>query len=560
MKDARAQRLWAGDQPAWDAVGAAVAAMPQPMDAAGASPDAETAALVAVILHAQDDRATLAAVARSVLAQGWRDLMLVLIDDAAGNDVAAIVDDLARLDQRVVVIAHPLPLGRTRAIDHALSQIFATQYAILPADCWMHPDHVAVALEQLAADSEAKACLPGCVLIDGEAVGAPQAEPGAAVFPRSSIAAAGEEDGVQDIVTRLVARHGDAALCRAMRPTLVRRAPEPGADTLSSQDRAAARAQDEPIDLFNDAGSADGARHPGEPLVVRWPDKGKGGANWGDKLNRVLVHALSGCAVINASNHPGRPAGAPVHFVIGSGLAGARDDAIVWGSGFISADQTLQCPVDRIHAVRGPLSRERVVAAGGSPALPLGDPALLLPLFYDPGIAPRFDIGIIAHFRDAGQDPLPSLPPGLSRRIIDITGGLAEVIDAILSCRMLLSSSLHGLIMAHAYGRAAAWIKFSDRPLGDDFKFRDYWASIGRPDYRPHDVRADPAIDPAALVATPHAPLVDLGALIGACPFISDARKTQLLARAAILRAGASLFSQDAGALRGHGDHRGAIA
>ena len=41
------------------------------------------------------------------------------------------------------------------------------------------------------------------------------------------------------------------------------------------------------------------------------------------------------------------------------------------------------------------------------------------------------------------------------------------------------------MIAAHAYGRRAYWLKASDLPLGDDFKFRDYWASIGHADYEP---------------------------------------------------------------------------
>src|SRR5690606_2919216 len=53
------------------------------------------------------------------------------------------------------------------------------------------------------------------------------------------------------------------------------------------------------------------------------------------------------------------------------------------------------------------------------------------------------------------------------------------VVDQIRACRVILSSSLHGLVVAHAYGIPAAWVQFSDKLSGDGSKFRDHAASIG---------------------------------------------------------------------------------
>lgn len=52
-------------------------------------------------------------------------------------------------------------------------------------------------------------------------------------------------------------------------------------------------------------------------------------------------------------------------------------------------------------------------------------------------------------------------------------------IDELCSCDCVISSSLHGLIIAEAYGIPTLWVKFSDEINGDDFKFYDYYASIG---------------------------------------------------------------------------------
>ena len=266
---------------------------------------------------------------------------------------------------------------------------------------------------------------------------------------------------------------------------------------------------------------------------MHWPTSEPVVSNWGDKLNPVLVRFLTGRRPVNRKR---APEGAPVHLVIGSGLSSAaRDGDVVWGSGFLENIAPSRVADVRVCAVRGPLSRSLLLAAGRDCPEVYGDPALLMPLFYNPEVTPSYDVGLIQHCREIGEEPLPLLPPGLTVRVIDITGGIEEVIDAILSCRRILSSSLHGMIAAHAYGVPATWLKISDRPLGDGFKFGDYWASMGRDDIEPIEVRPGVAVDPEAGISTPGKPLVDLFRLIQACPFINGKRKAELVRRARAL-------------------------
>lgn len=267
------------------------------------------------------------------------------------------------------------------------------------------------------------------------------------------------------------------------------------------------------------------------PMFLDWPNTAKTGRNWGDKLNPVLASLMSGRTVVNGKGAL-RSDPAPAIRMIGSSLGSIRPRSVVYGTGYIATDD--KTPVPRaIAAVRGPLSRAKALAAGLDVPDVFGDLALLLPLFYRPAIEPTFDIGIIQHFRDAEGEPLPPVPAGLKVKVIDILGSITGVIDDILSCREIVSSSLHGLIAAHAYGRPASWLKWGNRPMGDDFKFRDYFASVGWDDAEPFRVTGTTTAADFLGPKLTTRPRVDVAKLIAACPFADADRKTAMLDRAA---------------------------
>jgi pyruvyltransferase len=142
--------------------------------------------------------------------------------------------------------------------------------------------------------------------------------------------------------------------------------------------------------------------------------------------------------------------------------------------------------------VSGPRTRLRALECGAVCPEVYGDPGLLLPRFYTPAPAQRSGIGLVPHFSD-----MPRLAgrrwPDL--RLIDIQDPIERVIDQIAACELVASSSLHGIIAAHAYGVPAVWLKFRDLPSGDDSKFIDYQRSFGaaRDPVRVTDDRIDPA-------------------------------------------------------------------
>jgi hypothetical protein len=212
-----------------------------------------------------------------------------------------------------------------------------------------------------------------------------------------------------------------------------------------------------------------------------------------------------------------------VYFTAGSILGLVESNCIVWGSGIIAHGQRFPRPW-RTHAVRGPYTRRAFLDQGYECPEVYGDPAILLPRVYDGSRQKTHELGVIPHFRDYPEvaawyrdDP--------AIKIIDVRHALEKVVDDITACRATVSSSLHGVIVSHAYGIPSAWVRFSDRLGGDGVKFLDYFASAGVADAAAVDVRQridGTRLREMALAAVQPRlePLMD--PLLRACPFVES--------------------------------------
>ena len=157
---------------------------------------------------------------------------------------------------------------------------------------------------------------------------------------------------------------------------------------------------------------------------------------------------------------------------IGSIASKAKDNTLVLGSGIIDLSEKLNVNA-KWKFVRGPETRNAIIKAGGACPKIYGDPALLLPLFHD-AKKKQHDLGIIPHYVDYDlvKDTYKN------EFVIDVLNNPLTVADQITTCRYIISSSLHGIIVANAYGIPAAWVKFSDKLHGDNIKFKDYGLSL----------------------------------------------------------------------------------
>lgn len=149
----------------------------------------------------------------------------------------------------------------------------------------------------------------------------------------------------------------------------------------------------------------------------------------------------------------------------------------VWGSGLIS-NRTPPNAALRPLALRGHLTRR---ALNADPATPLGDPGLLAAKMMA-AKGQRHGLGIVPHYTDKSHPMVAALSrlPGV--RIIDVERDGPTVCAEIGSCAIILSSSLHGLVVADAFGLPNMRLRFGNQVIGGDFKFLDYASAIGRSD------------------------------------------------------------------------------
>ena len=222
--------------------------------------------------------------------------------------------------------------------------------------------------------------------------------------------------------------------------------------------------------------------------------------NYGDALNPFLFRELSGLEIQNKDYLPTlykvfrrvlsylfsfdkkwiKTSIMPwQHTILGVGsiIRMSNKRTSVWGAGFMNEGEKYKG--GQLYAVRGRLTSEKLAKEGYPICNVYGDPALLLPLWIAP-TEKKIKIALIPHFKEV---EFFKEKYGHKYHIIDLRSREVEAITKeISSCQYVLSTSLHGLIVAHSYGTPALWIKkgYIDT---DGFKFHDYFSSVGIPFY-----------------------------------------------------------------------------
>lgn len=149
----------------------------------------------------------------------------------------------------------------------------------------------------------------------------------------------------------------------------------------------------------------------------------------------------------------------------------------VWGTGLmnewcVSVLPQKDANLD-IRAVRGPKTRDCLMGVGYNCPTVYGDPAILLPRFYNPIInREKGKIVIIPH-----HSRYEKYAKRFDHVLDTYTNDWQRFVCEIKSAEKVISSSLHGIIISEAYGIPCVWL--NDIP-DSSFKYEDYYKSTGR--------------------------------------------------------------------------------
>ncbi|MEO1147834.1 MAG: polysaccharide pyruvyl transferase family protein [Cyanobacteria bacterium J06638_22] len=238
-------------------------------------------------------------------------------------------------------------------------------------------------------------------------------------------------------------------------------------------------------------------------------------ANLGDALSPIVVSALSGLPIAYHRFESSRErmaavgtiahkfAGGTVHFW-GTGLNPWRGVMDTQGRYELPPNTTFE-----IHAMRGPASANHLRRRGLEVPEVYGDPVWFTPKIFPAATEKRYELGVILHvaeLHDAGvPDELPQIPkikryqmPSSLKEeqvklLTTVTEPTLDSIEAqireITACKRIASTSLHGLVLAEAYGIPCVYLPYAagqgqtvsmiKKTSAVDYRMRDFYLGLG---------------------------------------------------------------------------------
>jgi pyruvyltransferase len=202
-------------------------------------------------------------------------------------------------------------------------------------------------------------------------------------------------------------------------------------------------------------------------------------ANFGDVLAYKIVEKIVG-----------RPVEVAKHYYKGKKLLGlgsifyfAREGDIIWASGINGKTLDKKYYTFEnldIRAVRGPLSRNFLMAYFNIYVPEVyGDPALLMPYLFPEfkrAKEPKYEYIVIPHYSEEHLFPRTEK----DEHIVYPNDPWDVVVRKILNSKLVISSSLHGIVVAEAYGIPARMLHFGETRHKFFFKYQDYYSGTGR--------------------------------------------------------------------------------
>lgn len=222
--------------------------------------------------------------------------------------------------------------------------------------------------------------------------------------------------------------------------------------------------------------------------------------NFGDDLNVPFARAMLNVTNVTRPQYvhrtmpQGRP---PLILGIGSVIPFATRGSVLAGPGFLTEPgnggrmwTNVLDPTSLITAVRGPRTAAVLRSHGFRGALAYGDPGLFMHLVIPEYAHLRHTGGggvcIIAHISDRGWQSVASHAANANgmKYLSPNTYPPIRLLEQLVTCDIVASSALHGLVAAAAFGIHSVWLwdrskQPPDRFRGGPFKYHDFFEGCG---------------------------------------------------------------------------------
>jgi pyruvyltransferase len=215
--------------------------------------------------------------------------------------------------------------------------------------------------------------------------------------------------------------------------------------------------------------------YPSVELVSWRPSTGA--RNFGDHLSRVVAAAVAAERGLTFEDE------VTEHrrlLAIGSILHLSATGDAIWGTGINGKIPLEEIKAERlaIYAVRGPKTAATLRELGFTVPEVFGDPALLVPRYFGKRftITTTRDYIFIPNLNDLQEH---RFAPNLVSPLM----GWNRCIEEICRSKLVIASSLHGIILAEAFGIPARYVRLSE--IESRFKYDDYAQGTGRADLTP---------------------------------------------------------------------------
>lgn len=213
--------------------------------------------------------------------------------------------------------------------------------------------------------------------------------------------------------------------------------------------------------------------------------KGNLGDMFGFHLVNDIIHKnglsdLIDLIPINQKTPKSLSDGEEVLFLVGSiinHLSNFKNNSniTVIGCGNINGVDIKHSDNINIIGVRGPLTKTSLKTPNESKII--SDPGLLMSSIYPTMRKPTKKIGYIIHSVD--REIFFKKYPHLKEDLVNNYQSPEKFINELMNYEKIVSSSLHGIIFSHSFNKEVVPIKIGDKIIGGDYKYNDYYSSIG---------------------------------------------------------------------------------